>query len=399
MDRFLKENPDLIARTLNDTRYLSRAAKAYLQAVCPKVEPIRGAMTSSLRHFWGLNKILGDSEKKDRNEHRHHAIDAFVVAASSRFFLWEFQKRTEENKVQSPSKNPLRLKQFPDPYFGFTPKVIEEKVSTLLVSHRQNQLKPKTIGEKANNTPSALHKETFYGIEEETETNFILKVRKPITSLKAQDCKNIASPRMRRYFTDQTNIFQSEREWNDFLKDLLESGRIRRIRMLEKTSKDTVTAFKGRDGKDYRYAKTGGNAWADIIETIDKKGKTKWISIVTTLFEAATLMAKEPIWKKNYPAARLVCRLAINDTVALLGKDKKWRLFRVKKLSRDDGRVCVRDLRIANESQDKMSIRLSASRMLQENLTKVAIGPTGDLRAPSHIRQNLYVGPIYTDTK
>jgi CRISPR-associated protein, csn1 family len=35
-ERWLKEDKDFLARALNDTRYLSRIAKAYMQLVCPQ---------------------------------------------------------------------------------------------------------------------------------------------------------------------------------------------------------------------------------------------------------------------------------------------------------------------------------------------------------------------------
>jgi CRISPR-associated endonuclease Csn1 len=47
---------------------------------------VKGQTTSLLRHLWGLNGILNleDDEMKNREDHRHHAIDAMVVALTSR---------------------------------------------------------------------------------------------------------------------------------------------------------------------------------------------------------------------------------------------------------------------------------------------------------------------------
>jgi CRISPR-associated endonuclease Csn1 len=39
-----------------------------------------------LRHQWGLNDLIGNSREKDRVDHRHHAIDAAVVACVDRSF-------------------------------------------------------------------------------------------------------------------------------------------------------------------------------------------------------------------------------------------------------------------------------------------------------------------------
>src|SRR5699024_8693807 len=61
--RFIsKTNPDadeFIERQLNDTRYISRQAKTYLKHVCKNVTVAQGSATSIMRHFCGLDSILG----------------------------------------------------------------------------------------------------------------------------------------------------------------------------------------------------------------------------------------------------------------------------------------------------------------------------------------------------
>ena len=103
------------SRQLNDTRYISRSAIRFLELLYhperrtgeKAVRATRGGLTSELRWQWGINDLLkGDplrnikgeviSEldadgKKSRSDHRHHAIDAVVVALSSRSMLRKFQ--------------------------------------------------------------------------------------------------------------------------------------------------------------------------------------------------------------------------------------------------------------------------------------------------------------------
>ncbi|MGI9345214.1 MAG: type II CRISPR RNA-guided endonuclease Cas9, partial [Gammaproteobacteria bacterium] len=45
-------------RQLNDTRYMSKVAKEYLSAICARVDVLPGALTSNIRHLWGLNGLL-----------------------------------------------------------------------------------------------------------------------------------------------------------------------------------------------------------------------------------------------------------------------------------------------------------------------------------------------------
>ena len=78
---------DFTNRQLVDNAYASRQAREYLSALGVKVEPANGRATWTLRHLWGLNEILSDSPEKNRDDHRHHAIDALVVALTTPRFI------------------------------------------------------------------------------------------------------------------------------------------------------------------------------------------------------------------------------------------------------------------------------------------------------------------------
>ncbi len=78
----LEEVPeDFKVSQLNDTRILTRYARAYLKTIFPKVHVVNGNMTAMFRELWGLQD---EGEKKDRSNHIHHAIDAAVIAAITR---------------------------------------------------------------------------------------------------------------------------------------------------------------------------------------------------------------------------------------------------------------------------------------------------------------------------
>ncbi|MBR2683896.1 MAG: type II CRISPR RNA-guided endonuclease Cas9 [Atopobiaceae bacterium] len=75
-------------RNLNDNRYLSRSLMNWLADTLAfadsdrrHVYAVTGAGTAILRRSWGLN--FGANGLKDRNDDRHHAIDAAVIAACS----------------------------------------------------------------------------------------------------------------------------------------------------------------------------------------------------------------------------------------------------------------------------------------------------------------------------
>lgn len=78
-----------VERNLNDTRYMTVAVKNYLEDTLQfpedgrkkHVSAVAGGATANLRWVWGLN--YGNGNKKDREDDRHHAVDAAVIAACS----------------------------------------------------------------------------------------------------------------------------------------------------------------------------------------------------------------------------------------------------------------------------------------------------------------------------
>ena len=78
-----------LARNLNDDRYMSVAVKNYLEdcLLFPNdgrkkhVTAVAGGATGNLRWVWGLN--FGQGNTKDRDDDRHHAVDAAIIAACS----------------------------------------------------------------------------------------------------------------------------------------------------------------------------------------------------------------------------------------------------------------------------------------------------------------------------
>ncbi len=107
MQRFEGEN-DFTSRALNDTAYLSRIAKAYLEALYTEgghVWVVPGRLTEMLRRHWGLNFRFGAetsmAKAKNRHDHRHHAIDAAVIAATDRGLIQKIARLSEDNVEQN----------------------------------------------------------------------------------------------------------------------------------------------------------------------------------------------------------------------------------------------------------------------------------------------------------
>lgn len=115
---WLKEDKDFLARALNDTAYLSRIAKEYLSLICPpnKVRVIPGRLTAMLRGKYGLNELLSGSSVKNRNDHRHHAIDAAVIGITDQGLLQRFATANAAAREKGLDR---LVEQMPDPWPAF----------------------------------------------------------------------------------------------------------------------------------------------------------------------------------------------------------------------------------------------------------------------------------------
>jgi CRISPR-associated endonuclease Csn1 len=100
LERWRKDS-DFLARALNDTRYLSKVACEYLRLICPQnTRVIPGRMTAMLRGKFGLNDVLGLDGEKNRNDHRHHAVDACVIAVTDQGLLQRFARASASAREQ-----------------------------------------------------------------------------------------------------------------------------------------------------------------------------------------------------------------------------------------------------------------------------------------------------------
>jgi CRISPR-associated endonuclease Csn1 len=84
---------------LNDTRLITKYAYHYLKSVFSKVEVQKGSVTADFRKMLGIHSMY---EKKSRDKHSHHAIDAAILAcipvAAKRDRMLELFYKIQENK-------------------------------------------------------------------------------------------------------------------------------------------------------------------------------------------------------------------------------------------------------------------------------------------------------------
>jgi CRISPR-associated endonuclease Csn1 len=147
--RWLKDDKGFLARALNDTRHLSKVAFEYLKLVCPDTRVIPGRMTAMLRAKFGLNDVLGLRGEKNRNDHRHHAVDACVIGVTDHGLLQRFAQASASAREQQLNR---LVESMPMPWNSYREHV-QRAIERILVSHKPD-----------HSFEGSMFKETSYGI-------------------------------------------------------------------------------------------------------------------------------------------------------------------------------------------------------------------------------------------
>lgn len=390
MDRFDQEG-GFLARQLNDTRYISRLAKGYLEAIYPggkesNVWVTPGRLTADLRWQWGLDSVLrghnedpSETQKKDRHDHRHHAIDAIVIACTDRATL---QKAAQVAKQNEKGGETGLMKGIKEPWRTFRSDV-EQSVRAITVSHKPD-----------HGIQAAMHNDTAYGIPKGEEGEPDKKgVRKVVTrkfldsdSFKSvKDLSKIRDPKIRSELQEATYGLSGK----DFKDALIETASamnppVYKVRIEENLR---VIPFLDRTGKPYKAYKGDGNYCYDIW--VDTKGK--WTGEVISTFDAYQLSRQNPDWWKTLKGGdgqSLIMRLRKNDYVQIL-KDGEPITLQIYKFSL--GKIYMAAHFEANASarvREKLlpAISMSPTSLQKADAKRVTVSPSGVVTLHSYDR-------------
>jgi CRISPR-associated endonuclease Csn1 len=317
---------EIISRELNDTRYICREVVKYLKQICKDVSGTRGKITSELAYQWGFIK--------DRDDHRHHAIDAAVVAVTENKHL----RQLGESKY---SKEGLKFAP-PWPHFR---EELAEKVKHINISHRVSR---KVSG--------ALHEETAYGptgkLDEKGQDIFVY--RKRLEDLTWPMVTKIIEPVVRQIVIErlkENNINPdkdkkiSKEVWNEplYMKNTKSKKKvpIKKVRIQDVFN--NMILLKDKSGKPYRAVAPGNNHHIEIFEYKDKKRQTKRDGKVVTMFEAVQRSQRdEPVLCRDYKDGKtFVCSLAQNELFMLKLDNDSAELHRIQKITQSGTNITI----------------------------------------------------------
>lgn len=332
---------DFINRQMNETRFISREATKLLKGIARNVYSTSGMVTDFLRNQWGYNEVLkqlnwskyeaagkvadGKIEGwSKRDDHRHHAIDALVVACTRQSIIQRLNRlnstKTREEMLDSikgkvnegwQAKKSL-LEQHVQLQQPFNTQQVKEAVDQILIS-----LKPgkkvatrgynKADGKRPLTPRGQLHKEQVYGKIQRYSKKISLNGRFTETD-KISDpaVRAIIKNRLREFGDDPKKAFKSL-DKNPIWLDTAKTVPITEVTIWE-------------EHFVYKYALNISFKEKDIDFIIDKKIQ----SLVRQRFadkaggkdHPLKNLENDPIWldKKNGIAVKSVrCFTGLND--------------------------------------------------------------------------------------
>lgn len=414
----IEKTGGFLARQLVDTAYLARLTRQYLWKVCDpnKTWVIPGQMTALLRRKWGLNSLLGDHNKKNRADHRHHAIDAYVVGLTDRSMLQGIQAAQGLNRERI-------VDDMPDPWDGYRDQ-LKEALDRIVVSHRPDHgIAPTASTAKRMSTSGRLHEETAYGLVKDPEKeggNVV--ARKPLEGLSENEIDRIRDPGLReklrshlasfmpdgqsmdnakarlvaaRKARDAKAIERAQAEIGrlkvenrtrkksgakDFKAALAEFGRangVRRVRLVKPEA--AIIVIRNRFGVPYKAYSAGDNLRVEIFERADGS----WGREIVTAFDANRADFR-PQWSRLEPLPRLLWRVHKNDLVRLDMAD--GHPLRVAS-------IMDNYLRLAGHEETNLIeryrdgefkwVHANYDKLKELKFRRVTVGPCGELRDPA----------------
>ncbi len=395
--RFIQKELDLdkfIARQLTDTGYITKATAEYVRCLFEQehnVLGLKGQLTAELRWHWGLETILEElpdspgwqdknagklrDGEKNRADHRHHAIDAVVIALTNRSRLQQLSRIIKTGGARTHGE----ILAEPWPQFRET---VVNAMRDLLVSHRVER---KVSGR--------LHEETLYG---PTKKDGEWVVRKPIVDLSASEVARIRDDKIRDIIINRLAEFGVEvgrgkvadrKTFVSALSDLtMPSGvPINKVRLI----KPELTIQPVRNGKPGEaFVKPGSTHHLCIFEWQDS-GNVKRAPVFVTMLEATNrIKNRQPIISRvppdNHPTiprdAKFIMSLSRGELISAT-RVGPWvgeaRLFVFRTAASTQGQLYFSDHRDARKSSNFQKYVASANTL---EACKVTITPVGQLR-------------------
>lgn len=358
-----EEQESPIARSLNDTRYMTRLLQSYLLPIVredgkKRVQSVVGRLTSMVRKSWGLNQYKNKADADEyRAFHNHHAIDAVIAATLERGQISKvseqlkkvstsvFQEFKDElykfkdSQVSKEEKDNLRkrinefvlakeegiINQYiPKPESLNISEFIKQ-VEMINISHKQSM---KDIKDK-NSTIGKLHEDTAYGLKSFVDDESLKAV---FVCQKTPIEKDITEyiPMFYRK-EDKDAYYDAYKQWfvlDGKARSMLASDKEEKQAKQEWAAKERQAIMNLRHAaeKAFKWFVGGGNFCAEIYQVnsenkiagVPTNNRGTWVGEIISNYNATIRNRRgENIsyLPYKYPNAKKIMRLRRNDMV------------------------------------------------------------------------------------
>jgi len=362
---------DFIASQLNDTRYIAKLALDYVQQLGCDVSVTKGYVVSQMRHQWGFNDLIGETDKKERTDHRHHAIDAVVIAATSRQMYKKAVAQIERNKLN-----------IERPYESIKDELAEQLNQTIISHASQKKLS------------GGLHEETGAGFIEKHGGLVYRKNLAPDFTVK--NANSIVDETVRELVL--AHLLKHDNEPKKAFADGFivyhkdDKTPIKRVRVLQsKTTKEKLEQSKfgirDRSGKIFKYMAYGNMHHVEVVQH-NETGKYKgaFVTMMEASHRAKGIRSKlnpegeaQAIVKRDHGSEwKFVMALHINDIVSIDNGEGQL-FYRVQKLDSANNRFYLRAHQAStlNNKEDALAVTINQENFGRHSLKVHQINAIG----------------------
>lgn len=389
---------DFTNRQYHQTSWIAKLSTQWMRTICQDVSVSRGRMTAHLRRIWGLNTVIPeiryeselpvfDTEKNiitkvefdrykpyweghnnnhsgvqrtdqvidKRVDHRHHAVDALVIALTTRSLYQKMALNYKKQAEKSSNSGKVRLTLSVSPPLKNIRKQALDMVHHHRISHKPDR-----------HISGSLFKGTAYGakwVKDENNLNadpkHLLTLRVNLTDLADKKSKpdavrkklmNIASPDTRKLVLD---AFDAGISAGEQAVEVLASiqhpqyrAPIKKVKML-RDSVDTAVKieFNDRNSSEvnplYKYLQNDGYAYLKIDKS-GEKIKTRPVTLIEAL-------------RENNHSTKNVVRIFKGDTVE---DTKDGNVFILRQIKAENfGKLYLVPITESREVRDMTSVQ------------------------------------------
>jgi CRISPR-associated endonuclease Csn1 len=365
---------DFISTQLNDTRYIGQVAQGYLAELGADISVSKGITTAWLRHQWGLNSLIGETDKKERTDHRHHAIDAVVVACVDRRL---YQALVNTAKELERSQTELNMKDiYIDPPWDNLRDDLEKSLAKVIIAHVPQI---KLTGELHETTGAGF----IEGIGNVNRKNLdgsftqVDKIIDPIVRELVEQHLENHGDNPKNAFAEGVTIYHKDGKTP-----------IKRVRVLQsKTTLDKLEkskfGAKDKQGKVFKWLAFGNMHHVEIIKHKETgKCSGRFVTTMEATHRAKGInMPKQSIIKTDHGKDHeFILALHINDLVSIQ-KDGQSLFYRVQKLDSGGNRIVLRihTTTVLNNKSEEIYFSINEISFVMWQLTKHSVNAIGKL--------------------